>query len=150
MDSGQDGQKKENNNQAKDDNEPTDFKQALQNLTDILVDKEKLKFMAQTLFDAIDTDNEGTIDCTQVEDFCRDFMRGEENYDIDTNFENDLGEAFQILRDNEAGRINLEELSKFLTKLLCMQVENLKVRIEKQVFQRAEEVYNQQSPDVIN
>ena len=51
-------------NETAADENTTDFKRALQNLSDILVDKDKFKFMAQTLFDAIDTENVGSIQCT--------------------------------------------------------------------------------------
>ena len=111
--------------------DPTDFKQALQNMQDILIDREKFKFMAQTLFDAIDTENEGTIDCSHVEEFCRDFIRGDGKYDVDTNFEDDNLDAFKLLQDNEAGVCNIEELSKFLEMFLCIQVLALQKRIEK-------------------
>ena len=106
-------------NRKEDDWDPTDFEQALQNMQDILIDREKFNYMAKTLFDAIDTENEGTIDCSHVEAFCRDFIRGDCKYDVDTNFEEEHQEAFQMLQENEAGVCNIEELSKFLEMFLC-------------------------------
>lgn len=63
-----------------------DFKRAMQNLSDILIDSDKFKFMVRTLYDAIDTENVGAIKCHQVEEFCREFLQGDGSYDTDTNF----------------------------------------------------------------
>ena len=38
-----------------------DYQKAIQNLTDILIDKEKFMEMTSNIYDAIDTDNEGTL-----------------------------------------------------------------------------------------
>ena len=40
-----------------DEEEHVDFQRAMQNLSDILIDSEKFKFMVKTLYDAIDTEN---------------------------------------------------------------------------------------------
>ena len=47
---------------AKDDQQITvDYAKAIQNLTDILIDIEKFREMTKNIYDAIDTDNEGTL-----------------------------------------------------------------------------------------
>ena len=68
----------------------------------------------------MDTDNIGTIDCSQVEQFCQEFLRGDElqSDEKNTNFESEQQAAFKMLKDNEAGRVNLDDLSKFLWELL--------------------------------
>ena len=38
-----------------------DYQKAIQNLTDILIDIDKFREMTKNIYDAIDTDNEGTI-----------------------------------------------------------------------------------------
>ena len=38
-----------------------DYPKAIQNLTDILIDVSKFNYMARDIYDACDTDNEGTI-----------------------------------------------------------------------------------------
>ena len=38
-----------------------DFEKAIQNLTDIMIDKAKFAEYCQNMYDAIDTDNEGTL-----------------------------------------------------------------------------------------
>ena len=81
--------------------------------------------MVRTLFDAIDTDIVGSIDCWQVEELCRDFLRGDGEYEIDTDFENELGSAYKILHDSETGKVTLDELSKFLWELVRAQIVNL-------------------------
>ena len=53
-----------------------DYSKAIQNLTDILIDPKKFLEMSRNIYDAIDVDNEGTLQTTQVEEFVRDFLRG--------------------------------------------------------------------------
>ena len=53
-----------------------DYQQAIQNLTDILIDIEKFRQFAKDLYDAIDTDNEGVLKCSQVDTFVRLFLKG--------------------------------------------------------------------------
>ena len=53
-----------------------DYQKAIQNLTDILIDIDKFREMAKNIYDAIDTDNEGTIKVVQVESFVRLFLKG--------------------------------------------------------------------------
>ena len=48
--------KKKNDTQIK-----ADYAKAAQNLTDILVDDQKFKTMCSNVYDAIDTDNLGTL-----------------------------------------------------------------------------------------
>ena len=38
-----------------------DYAKAIQNLTDILIDIDKFREMNKNIYDAIDTDNEGTL-----------------------------------------------------------------------------------------
>ena len=108
-----------------------DFNRALQNLSDIMIDSNKFKFMISTLYDAIDTENIGTISCQQVEQFVRDFLHGDGSYGMDTNFSDNQDTAYKMLRDNEAGRVNKEELSKFMWELTRQQIVNLQKRIER-------------------
>ena len=39
-----------------------DYQKAIQNLTDILIDLEKFQEMTKNIYDAIDTDNAGTLE----------------------------------------------------------------------------------------
>ena len=48
-----------------------DYAKAIQNLTDILIDIDKFREMNKNIYDAIDTDNEGTLEVSQVETFVR-------------------------------------------------------------------------------
>ena len=52
------------------------YEKAIQNLTDILIDSAKFQEMCKNMYDAIDTDNEGTLPCKQVESFVVDFLKG--------------------------------------------------------------------------
>ena len=81
--------------------------------------------MVKTLFDAIDTENKGSIECWQVEHFCRDFLKGDGEYEINTDFENEVGSAYKMLHDNETGKVTTDELSKFLWELVRSQIVNL-------------------------
>ena len=53
-----------------------DYQKAIQNLTDILIDIDKFREMAKNIYDAIDTDNEGSLKVGQVETFVRLFLAG--------------------------------------------------------------------------
>ena len=63
-------------NNGKNKNQ-VDFPKAIQNLTDILIDPDKFSEFTKNIYDAIDTDNAGTIPVHQVETFVRNFLRGE-------------------------------------------------------------------------
>ena len=43
-----------------------DYQKAIQNLTDVLIDTEKFKEIRESIFDAIDTDNSGSLDKSEV------------------------------------------------------------------------------------
>ena len=60
-----------------------------------------------------------------MEDFCRDFLSGDGLYDIETDFAEQQESAFKMLRDNEKGTVNMDELSKFLWELTRIQISNL-------------------------
>ena len=83
-----------------------DYQKAIQNLTDILIDNDKFQEMCKNIFDAIDTDNVGTLEVSQVEQFVRSFLRGNQvPGQINTSFEDSHNQIFKILKDNESGEI---------------------------------------------
>jgi len=99
------------------------YAKAIQNLTDIMIDKNKFNEMTKNIYDAIDTDNTGTLEVEQVERFVRDFLKGnQEDGRENTSFEEQNEEVFKILSQNESGEVTLEELGKFLNELLKNQV----------------------------
>ena len=75
--------------------------------------------MTKNIYDAIDTDNAGTLEVKQVEQFVRQFLRGNQiEGQINTSFEEKHEETFKILLDNESGELTQEELGKWLNELL--------------------------------
>ena len=48
--------------------------------------------------------------------------------------------SFQMLLENEAGEITLEELNQFLSHILKIQVDCLRVKLEKQKYERSVEL----------
>ena len=75
-----------------------DYQKAIQNLTDILIDIDKFREMTKNIYDAIDTDNEGTLKVTQVETFVRLFLKGNQvEGQTDTSFEDAHDQVFKIL-----------------------------------------------------
>ena len=87
--------------------------------------------MTKNIYDAIDTDNEGTLKVEQVETFVRLFLKGNQiEGQTNTSFEESHDQVFKILQENESGEVNLDELSKFLNELLKNQVKALQVRLE--------------------
>ena len=92
------------------------------------------------MYDAIDTNNEATLPCTQVEDFVIDFLKGSQKEgEINTDASLDHEDSFQLLRDNESGEVTFDELGQFLQVLLKNQVINLQIRLEKQKYERSME-----------
>ena len=88
--------------------------------------------MCRNIYDACDTDNEGTISVEQVSEFTRNFMKGNQlDGQINSNFETENEEIFKSLEDNEIGEITLLELSHWLRELLSNQVKMLCRRIEE-------------------
>ena len=100
-----------------------DYAKAIQNLTDILIDVDKFREMCKNIYDAIDTDNEGTLKVSQVEEFVRSFLRGNQiEGQTNTSFEEENEHIFKLLNENESGEVNNDELGKFLNELLKNQV----------------------------
>ena len=102
---------------------PINYPKAIQNLTDILIDIEKFQEMTKNIYDAIDTDNVGTLEVAQVEDFVKSFLTGTQiEGETNTSFVDKHDKVFKILQDNESGEVSMEELGKFLRELLKNQV----------------------------
>ncbi len=94
--------------------------------------------MCKNIFDAIDTDNVGTLEVSQVEQFVRSFLRGNQvPGQINTSFEDSHNQIFKILKDNESGEITQDELGKFLNELLKNQVKMLQIKLEQQKYERS-------------
>ena len=115
-----------------------DFQKAIQNLTDILIDEEKFSEINKSIFDAIDTDNSGSLEKEEVETFVKGLLKGIHSGDEGTA---DVQErhkiVFSVLDDNESGEITLDELGKFLRELFKEQIKELQEGVEKQKYTRA-------------
>ena len=71
-----------------DDIIKADYAKACQNLTDILIDLDKFQEMTKNIYDAIDTDNAGTLEVGQVEFFVKQFLKGNQiEGQINTSFD---------------------------------------------------------------
>ena len=96
--------------------------------------------LTSNVYDAIDTDNGGTLEVSMVETFVRTFLRGNQiEGQINTSFEDSNTKIFKLLEDNESGELTIEELGKFLFELLKSQVICLQTRLEEQKYQRSVE-----------
>ncbi len=94
-----------------------DFQKAIQNLTDILIDEEKFSEINKSIFDAIDTDNSGSLEKEEVETFVKGLLKGIHSEDGGQDMEERHKIVFSVLDDNESGEITLDELGKFLREL---------------------------------
>ena len=99
-----------------------DYSKAIQNLTDILIDEEKFSEINKSIFDAIDTDNSGSLEKEEVETFVKGLLKGIHNGEGgEGGNAQELQErhkiVFSVLDDNESGEITLDELGKFLREL---------------------------------
>ena len=71
--------------------------------------------MTKNIYDAIDTDNAGTLEVGAVEIFVRSFLKGNQvEGQINTSFEDYHEETFKMLQDNESGELTLDELGRWL------------------------------------
>ena len=96
--------------------------------------------MTSNIYDAIDTDNAGTLEVDKVESFVRTFLKGNQvEGQINSSFEEENVKVFKLLQDNEAGELTIDELGKFLNELLKNQVLQLQARLEEQKYQRSVE-----------
>ena len=53
-----------------------DYQKAIQNLTDVLIDNDKFDEIQDSIFDAIDTDNSGSLDKEEVKNFVANLLKG--------------------------------------------------------------------------
>ena len=117
-----------------------DYSKAIQNLTDILIDEEKFSEINKSIFDAIDTDNSGSLEKEEVETFVKGLLKGIHQGEGEGNAQ-ELQErhkiVFSVLDDNESGEITLDELGKFLRELFKEQIKELQEGVEKQKYTRA-------------
>jgi len=100
-----------------------DYSRAIENLHKILTDEEKFAEINKSIFDAIDTDNSGTLEKDEVLSFVKELVRG-----VDSTaplLDDRYRQVFQILDENESGEITMDELGKFLRELFKEQIQEL-------------------------
>ena len=103
-----------------------DYPKAIENLNEILVDEAKFTEINKSIFDAIDTDNSGTLEKEEVESFVKGLLKGiHQDHEIE-DIESRHQIVFNVLDENESGEITLDELGKFLRELFREQVKELK------------------------
>ena len=94
-----------------------DYSKAISNLHSILTNEEKFAEINKSIFDAIDTDNSGTLEKDEVESFVKGLLKGIHSGDQIQDFEERHKIVFSVLDENESGEITLDELGKFLREL---------------------------------
>jgi Ca2+-binding EF-hand superfamily protein len=96
-----------------------DYTRAIENLDKILTNEDEFAEINRNIFDAIDTDNSGTLEKEEVEMFMKDLLSG-----LYSNLE-DFEDNFRMsgsIDENESGEITLDELGKYLRELFKRQV----------------------------
>lgn len=122
-----------------------DYIRARDNLSRMLTDEERFAEINKSIFDAIDTDNSGTLEKDEVEVFIKDMLR---SMDLDYSRSNHLDSqpsliddryrnVFSVLDENESGEITMDELGKFLRELFKEQVRELQEVIERENIRKA-------------
>ena len=122
-----------------------DYIRARDNLSRMLTDEERFAEINKSIFDAIDTDNSGTLEKDEVEVFIKDMLR---SMDLDYSRNNHLDSqpsliddryrnVFSVLDENESGEITIDELGKFLRELFKEQVRELQEVIERENIRKA-------------
>lgn len=97
-----------------------DFAKSIDNLNKILTNEEHFADINKAIFDAIDTDNSGTLERDEVESFIKGLLKGvhdDENNMFGADVDGRLESVFTLLDENESGEITLDELGKFLREL---------------------------------
>ena len=96
-----------------------DYQKAINNLHSILTHEEKFAEINKSIFDAIDTDNSGTLEREEVESFVKSLLVGIHSEDDNENSNQNEKHriVFGVLDENESGEITLDELGKFLREL---------------------------------
>ena len=103
-----------------------DYGKAIENLQNILTHEDKFAEINKSIFDAIDTDNSGTLEREEVESFVKSLLVGihnDEEEEYDQNERHRI--VFGVLDENESGEITLDELGKFLRELFKEQIKEL-------------------------
>ena len=109
-----------------------DFDKAINNLHNILTHEDKFAEINKSIFDAIDTDNSGTLEREEVESFVKSLLVGihnDEEEEYDQNERHRI--VFGVLDENESGEITLDELGKFLRELFKEQIKELQDASER-------------------
>ena len=101
-------------------------------LTSGTVNERNSHSLNKSIFDAIDTDNSGTLEREEVESFVKSLLvgihnDGEEEYDQNERHRI----VFGVLDENESGEITLDELGKFLRELFKEQIKELQDASER-------------------
>ena len=94
-----------------------DYGKAIDNLNSILTSEEKFAEINKSIFDAIDTDNSGTLERDEVEGFVKGLLKGIHQDNQLQDIEERHRIIFSVLDENESGEITLDELGKFLREL---------------------------------
>ena len=103
-----------------------DYEKAINNLHNILTHEDKFAEINKSIFDAIDTDNSGTLEREEVESFVKSLLVGihsDEEEEYDQNERHRI--VFGVLDENESGETTLDELGKFLRELFKEQIKEL-------------------------
>ena len=88
-----------------------DYQKAIQNLTDVLIDESKFLEIQESIFDAIDTDNSGSLDKDEVKNFVANLLKGiSQDSDNAANLLEKHKIVFAVLDDNESGEISRDDL----------------------------------------
>jgi len=109
-----------------------DYDKAINNLHNILTHEDKFAEINKSIFDAIDTDNSGTLEREEVESFVKSLLVGihnDEEEEYDQNERHRI--VFGVLDENESGEITLDELGKFLRELFKEQIKELQDASER-------------------
>ena len=109
-----------------------DYEKAINNLHNILTHEDKFAEINKSIFDAIDTDNSGTLEREEVESFVKSLLVGihnDEDEEYDQNERHRI--VFGVLDENESGEITLDELGKFLRELFKEQIKELQDASER-------------------
>ena len=116
-----------------------------------MTDEERFAEISKSIFDAIDTDNSGTLEKDEVEEFIKQMLRSmqvEQPDSLNAGLIDDrYRTVFAALDENESGEITLDELGKFLRELFKEQVKELQEVIEREKIVQAMIARDASSPN---
>lgn len=109
-----------------------DYQSAINNLHYILTNELKFQEINKCIFDAVDSDNSGSLDKDEIRHFMFQLLTMlYEDSDVDkSEIQKRNEQIFKILDQNKSGEVSQDELARFLREIFKEQLKDLQDHME--------------------